>query len=604
MSFRAKLLALITVAIVGSVALVAAIVTSATRRAFERLDTQRTDALVAQFRREFTQRGEEVTRQVQGIADADTILRIAVEVGRPAPDFSSFVSEAQGLAASHHLDFLELLASDGAIISSAQAPARFGYREDWVTGEKDWNAQPFFLRAEPLSDGAVLAVEAVRAVPVGDRSLYIVGGERLDRDFLASLVLPAGTRALLYRDLAPGFSPQSVTDTAGPVRDAGKLAPLIQQAQRDRLPFTTTVDWSGDAADVETFHVLPLTGRNGELLGAFLVGSSRRELVELGRYIRMVALLIGSGGILLGVVLSGWAASRFTRPVEDLAAAARDVAAGDWDRRVEVRSTDEIGQLAEDFNRMTAQMLAQRDRLVQAERVAAWRELARRLAHELKNPLFPLQITVENLLRARQQSPEQFDEVFRESSQTLLAELANLKAIVGGFSDFAKMPAPHLRSVQVNEVVDGVAKLFAAQFSAPGKPAIGLKLELDPAVPPIQADPDLLHRALSNLVLNAMDAMPDGGSLIIRTAAAEGGVRLEVADSGQGLTREECERIFTPYYTSKQHGTGLGLAIVQSVVSDHGGKISVTSEPGRGTRFVIELPVRPPQADAARGDHV
>jgi signal transduction histidine kinase len=106
----------------------------------------------------------------------------------------------------------------------------------------------------------------------------------------------------------------------------------------------------------------------------------------------------------------------------------------------------------------------------------------------------------------------------------------------------------------------------------------------------IAADPDLLHRALSNLVLNAMDAMPNGGTLTLRTRRDDGKAIIEVADTGSGLTPEECERIFTPYYTSKQHGTGLGLAIVQSIVSDHHGRISVQSEPGKGTTFVIELP--------------
>ncbi len=107
---------------------------------------------------------------------------------------------------------------------------------------------------------------------------------------------------------------------------------------------------------------------------------------------------------------------------------------------------------------------------------------------------------------------------------------------------------------------------------------------------PIAADPDLLHRALSNLVLNAMDAMPEGGALTLRTCQDGGLSYVEVSDTGTGLTQEECERLFTPYYTSKPHGTGLGLAIVQSVIRDHGGRISVRSESGRGTTFVIELP--------------
>jgi two-component system nitrogen regulation sensor histidine kinase NtrY len=320
------------------------------------------------------------------------------------------------------------------------------------------------------------------------------------------------------------------------------------------------------------------------------VGNSRRPYVELKRRIGASALLVGGGGIILAILLSSWAAARVTRPVEQLARAAQNVAAGEWNTRVEVHGGDEIAQLAESFNRMTAELLAQKERLVQTERVAAWRELARRLAHELKNPLFPLQLTVENLVRARTQSPEQFDEVFRESSDTLLAEISNLKTIIGRFSEFSKMPHPQLQAVQVNEILRGVVKLYQAQLQAPGRAVIDCKLELDDSLGTIAADPDLLHRALSNLVLNAMDAMPHGGMLRLRSKHDDGKVIVEIADTGCGLTREECERIFTPYYTSKQHGTGLGLAIVQSVVSDHGGRISVQSEPERGTTFVIELP--------------
>jgi two-component system nitrogen regulation sensor histidine kinase NtrY len=299
-------------------------------------------------------------------------------------------------------------------------------------------------------------------------------------------------------------------------------------------------------------------------------------------------------GVLLGLLMSWWASARVSRPVRKLAEGARAVAAGNWNARVEVHSRDEIGELAGAFNQMTEQIAEQRDRLLQAERVAAWRELARRLAHELKNPLFPMQITIENLRRARERNPEQFEEVFRESTATLLAELETLKAIVGRFSDFAKMPPPELRPVNLNEVARGVVKLFDAQFSAVGRPQITPELYLDERLPVIHADASLLHRAIENLVLNAMDAMSAGGTLTIRTGHRDGCVRLEVSDSGTGLTREECERLFTPYYTTKQHGTGLGLAIVQSVVSDHGGTISVESEPGSGTTFRIELPEKPP----------
>ena len=152
------------------------------------------------------------------------------------------------------------------------------------------------------------------------------------------------------------------------------------------------------------------------------------------------------------------------------------------------------------------------------------------------------------------------------------------------------MPQPQLQRVQVNEVIRGVVQLFQAQLEAPGRAKISCELLLDPHLEPMAVDAELLHRAISNLVLNAMDAMPQGGTLTLRTRDEDGKLLIEVADTGSGLTPEECARIFTPYYTNKQQGTGLGLAIVQSVVSDHGGRVRVQSELGKGTTFVIELP--------------
>jgi two-component system nitrogen regulation sensor histidine kinase NtrY len=367
--------------------------------------------------------------------------------------------------------------------------------------------------------------------------------------------------------------------------------------QRNLKEQQRTIQWGPDPASAEMFDAIPLTGRQGNLLAVLLVGSSRRNLVTMLNFIRSLALVVAGAVIVLGLLLGWWISARVTRPIEKLAEGAREVAAGKWEARVDVRSRDEIGQLAAAFNDMTRQLTEQRGRLVQTERVAAWRELARRLAHELKNPLFPLQLTVENLQRAREQTSEQFDEIFFESTATLRAELENLKTIVSRFSDFAKMPAPEFEPVDLNESVRSVVKLFEPQFSAVGRPPITPELYLDENLPSLKADPTLLRRALENLVLNSLDAMPSGGTLTVRTAQQDGKVRLEVTDTGTGLTPEECQRLFTPYYTSKQHGTGLGLAIVQSVVSDHGGKLAVESAPGAGATFRIELPVEPPQAN-------
>lgn len=592
MSFRTKLLLIVLLTIFASVTVVAYGVTHYTQAAFEEMDAERTEALVAQFNKEFAQRGEEIARQVENITNAEVTLRMAIDLERSNADQSLYVRDANGAAQDHGLDFVEFVNTDGTLISSAQYPARVGYKNDWLPSATNWNESTAFLRREELPTDVALSLSVVRTQPNVPKPFYIIGGRRLDKKFLESLVLPAGMRALIYSNLEPSFVPGALIAAKGEVDQPERFAPLVEQIQKQARPLVRTFEWTRDPADAETFHAIPLAGRNNELLGVFLVGSSRKELVLLTNKIVKIAAAVGAGALFIGLLIAFWISARITRPVEELAAAAREVAGGRWDTRIDVRGRDEIGQLAAAFNEMTQTLAAQKESLVQTERVAAWRELARRLAHELRNPLFPMQITIENLQKARQLDAKQFLEVFHESTATLKSELANLNAIVSRFSDFSKMPAPHFARVNVNEAIRNAVRLFEPQFNEVGKPTITPELFLTDPLPEIDADPDLLHRAFQNLVLNALDAMPAGGTLTLKTSEHDGHVRIEVADTGEGLTPEECSRLFTPYYTTKLQGTGLGLAIVQSVVSDHHGSISVTSYEGRGTTFRIDLPQR------------
>jgi signal transduction histidine kinase len=599
MMFRRKLLAVFALTVFLSVATVALIVSEVTRRAFARTDDERTAALVAQFKRGFNQQGEEVVRRVDSISASDAISRMALALNRTPTDSGPYFELAKVTAENNRLDFLEFVESDGTIVSSAQLPAKFGYPEEAFGGFAAACNEGAFLRQEPLQDGSSLSLFAVRVTRMGERPVYVAGGRRLDKNFLFGLDLPLGMRALLYQNRGDKFSAEMLIDPsesrAEDIHPPEKLEPLVDAVRQYDQEMTAVVSWSGNQIDDEVFHAIPLLGasaanvKHPPLLAILLIGSSRRNYVELKRRIRSAALLVGGGGIAIAILLSSWAAARVTRPVEQLAHAAQEVALGNWNVRVDVLGTDELSQLADSFNRMTTELLGQKERLVQTERVAAWRELARRLAHELKNPLFPLQLTVENLVRSRQLSPEQFEEVFQESSQTLLAEISNLRGIVERFSEFSRMPQPQFARVQVNDVIRGVAQLVQAQLQAPDRAKINCELQLDQRLEPIMADAELLHRAISNLVLNAIDAMPQGGGLTLRTHQ-NNNVMIEVTDTGSGMTTEECERIFTPYYTKKKSGTGLGLAIAQSVVSDHGGRIRVHSQPGLGTTFVIELP--------------
>jgi len=578
MSFRTKVFLSITATVVLAVWIVAAVVSTLVSDSFERRDAQRTASLVSQFHREFDRRSADVARRVEAVADSDTVQRLAVNLGDQF-DAAQYFAQAQTLAQEQSLDFLELVGPDAAIISSAEWPARFGYKQDWLVQPVDWKTQGVFLKKEDLADGPALGLITVRTVKSGDRTLYVVGGQRLDEKFLDTLPATDGMYLQLHRNFWASPSPEGRPSNSLGSRFA---ADLVEDVRRQPRQITRV-------SDASTITAIPLQGRDNQLLAILLIENSRAELASLKRYIQGTATAVGVVGVLLGLLLSFWTASRVTRPLRDLASSVREVALGKWDTRANVSSSDEVGQLARDFNGMTQQLVEQRDRMIQAERVAAWRELARRLAHELKNPLFPLQITIENLQRSRDASPEQFDEVFRESTSTLLAELGHLKTIIGRFSDFAKMPAPQLEPVDVNQVAREVIQLFEAQLRAPGQPPVETTLELEENLGKLPADPEQLRRALRNLVLNALDAMPRGGTLTVRTSRRDGKVAVEISDSGEGLTPEECDRLFTPYYTTKQHGTGLGLAIVQSVVSDHGGTIAVRSTPGSGTTFRIEL---------------
>jgi len=585
-TLRRKLLLAFSATVFLCVLTVTWIVLTTTRRAFERLNEQQTEALIAQFRREFKRRGDEVMNKVTNIARNDSSARMAAAASTSSRDYAQFVGDAKDIADTQQLDFLEFADADGTIISSAQWPAKFGYKENDVptTGPE---TNQSFLRREGLPDGSALSLSAIRRVEAGSAVLYVIGGRRIDRSFIASLEVPAGVRTILYQNLTPEFSRELLIDSSGEVARGEALEGVVRHVQIDRQEITQRVHWSSDSVDDEDIYAIPLSGHRGELLAVLLIGNSRRPYVEFSQRIQLAAMIVAGSGILLAILFSSWVAARVTQPVEQLAAAAREVAEGNLNTQVEVHSADEIGELADTFNRMTREILEKRELLVQSERVAAWRDVARRLAHELKNPLFPLQLTVENLVRARELSPEEFDEVFRESASTLLAEIANLKAIVSRFSEFSKMPKPQYQSVDINELVENVMRLFQAQFAAG---SIECRVELTANVHTIAADPDMLHRAVSNLVLNAIDAMPTGGTLRVSTRQDRGRAMITISDTGQGLTSQERLQLFTPYYTTKKHGTGLGLAIVQSVVSDHGGKVTVQSEPGQGATFIIDVP--------------
>jgi two-component system, NtrC family, nitrogen regulation sensor histidine kinase NtrY len=589
-SLRQRLLLLFSLTVAAAVAAVAWTVLVRIRTVFDQRDQQETALFVSQFQREFQQRSAEVTAAVDHLAATERARSMAFEIVQSG-DSTPYLTEAQTMAQDAQLDFLEIVGSDGNVVSSAQWPARFGYPEPIATQI----GATAFLKREELPDGSVaLGLFAVRAIRGAEPAIHLIGGRRLDQSFLHDLPVAPGMTIGLYsvnagdQSLAV-FDPKQFVGVTGDVPGAGHYETLINKARISGQPTSGTLYLTADRSDSVSVTAIPLNNQAGVTMAVLTVALSRTGLVEAQRHIRAIAYGVAAGGILLGIAFSLWIAARVSRPIEQLARAAEEVAEGNWEARVPEHGPSEVSGLAQSFNHMTSELVTQREQLVQSERVAAWRELARRLAHELKNPLFPLQLTVENLVRARALPAEEFDEVFRESTTTLSMEIANLKAIIGRFSDFSKMPKPELERIDAKSVIGRACSLYASVGDRPEGP-IRCETEIAHEPMPMMADSELLHRAISNLVLNAMDAMPKGGNLTLSAKPAGDKIELRVSDTGEGLTPEECERLFTPYYTTKQHGTGLGLAIVQSVVADHGGTIAVESRAGGGATFIITLP--------------
>ena len=604
MSLRQKLLLLVSVTVAAAVVAVAWTVLVRIKSVFNQRDQQDTALVVNQFQREFQHHSQEVAAAIERLAASEHVRAMAFEIIQSG-DTAPYLTEAQTLASQAQLDFLEIIGPDGNVISSAQWPARFGYPEPAAAQ----SGQAAFLKREDLPDNnTALGLFAVRAVRGAEPAVRLVGGRRLDQNFLADLPVAPGMQVFLYSisksdaaadsaegtTLAPriptiAMDPHKFIGANGEAPGAVHYQRLIDKAITTGQQTSAILDLSSRREDSVSATAIPLKNDAGSVLAVLTVALSRAEMEAAQQHIRSIAYGVATAGILLSIVLSLWIAARVSRPIEQLARAAGDVAEGNWETQVPEHGRDELTVLARSFNHMTGELASQRDRLVQTERVAAWRELARRLAHELKNPLFPLQLTVENLVRARELPAGEFEEVFRESTQTLGMEIANLKKIIGRFSDFSKMPKPELERMDARDLIERVRALYGPDTSN----GIHFQLRVSSEPMPLDADPELLHRALSNLVLNARDAMPDGGTITLSAQPLAEHVQIRVADTGQGLTPEECQRLFTPYYTTKQHGTGLGLAIVQSIIADHHGKIAVESRAGEGATFIITLPKAP-----------
>jgi nitrogen fixation/metabolism regulation signal transduction histidine kinase len=300
--------------------------------------------------------------------------------------------------------------------------------------------------------------------------------------------------------------------------------------------------------------------------------------------VSLVFLATLGASVLAALLLGHLAARLVTRPIDALRGGAARVAAGDLEARVGARATGEMGELVSAFNAMTSELRASRARAAAAERVAAWQEVARRLAHEVKNPLTPIAMSVATLRDALAQGRADFPEIFEEGAAAIQEEVRRLKRIVDEFSRFARLPAPEPADVAPGDLVAALLALYA---SAP--PGILVEREVEAGLPRVRVDGDQIVQALLNLVKNAEQAMRGGGTLRVAVRREGDEVAFAVSDTGPGIAPEDLPRVFEPYFTTKEGGTGLGLAIAERMVRENGGRLEVASSPGQGATFTLRV---------------
>jgi signal transduction histidine kinase len=299
-------------------------------------------------------------------------------------------------------------------------------------------------------------------------------------------------------------------------------------------------------------------------------------------------LAAGGLGLLLALLFGGLVARLLTRPLDDIVEAANRISDGQWDADVISFSGGDAGRMADAFNRMIRDLRRSRDRLIQTERLGAWRDAARKVAHEIKNPLSPIQVSAEDLVSAYKPDDPGFEKVLKQSTATIIEEVAAIKRFVDEFSSFARTPQPVFARFDIKDLLRDAASSFPTE-NRDGRIAVDTTRSLT-----LTGDAELLKQALVNLIKNGLEAGGAKGAVTVTVVDEDDQVQIIVDDTGPGISGEMKEKLFTPYATGKPGGTGLGLVIVQGIAFDHGGTVAVRESPDGGARFVLQLLKNPP----------
>ena len=402
----------------------------------------------------------------------------------------------------------------------------------------------------------------VFAGQVIDQDVNIFEGSRLlatsERDLFASGLLPTRTPEEVYESIALSQLPSFVTTgSVGRGDYVVAAAPLFPGAR-------------------DLILTVPMASRQYEI---------DQQIDELDRGLLLAVMLL----ILLGATSSYYIAERIADPVRQLTTATKRIAQGTYDEPIVTRTTDEFEQLVYAFNQMANELVRQRRELAHTNRLKAWAEMARQVAHEIKNPLTPVQLSAEHLLRVHKDRGSPLGSVLDDCVTSILKQVNILRQISSDFSSYGTSPKIHKRSTNVDELVLSVIDPYRHGLSG----RINIRTDLLGSSIKLFIDPVLVGRAFTNIVENALHAMPKAGSLIIESRQNKNLIKITIHDSGVGFDSDTRRRIFEPYFSTKVRGTGLGMAIAKRNIELNGGSIAVQSIPGVGTTITVSFPSDP-----------
>lgn len=565
----AALLLVVVVAVVGGTAAHLAEVS----RSFEEQLEQQSSRVVSAIEVDLAQAGDSLDEELRAALDPRGYLARSVAAGRADARYLI----ANGRLERGRLEVLKLLDEDGQILTSGHWPASFGaldpqldtYRTDPGAGAR--------IVDEATPAGSAPSLQRWARVRWGGRDLIVIAGRFLDAGALELM------RARVGADLIALCRPE---------QNESRCVAVRSEALANERVFEDDRSWT------ERLVLSRLALGAGTEPPVLVAGLDRRAIDAVEEGIVQRAVAVGALSILLSLLLGVLLATRQVRPVEALADAAGRLAGGDLGARVDDEGGGvEMRRLVTAFNQMATEIERSQTRLKQAERVAAWREIARGLAHELKNPLTPILGAMDVIRKARRLGRSDFDAILDEQADAVVEEVMRLKELADAFSRFARLPDPRLEPLDISQVVDNAVALYVGDGSG-----VEVSRHYDGALPPIVADRTQLATAVTNLVKNAVEAMDGKGRLTLRLASVPGGgdgardeVELLLEDTGPGIAPDLEARLFMPYVSTKgSRGTGLGLALVHRIVMEHEGSIEVRRAEGGGAAFVLRLPTRGP----------